>query len=307
MMLARLEDSVREEIETPPRAVVGSSGPRVRGLLVALLALAPLTGCANTHGAMSDKVDEGVAHEIAARDFERAKAFPKAAETYAQSHGAFVEALDIAKVRENLVFICFITSKLSIVSSGEARCVEPTNDPQGSWQRAITLYERAADWAAQVTMLKLKSNALCDQARCRQPDHDAEHGSWEAAGALYAQAAEVCDDLDDDLGRGQALRLQALCLMKGDRSAFTPEATALLTNARRLGDEEANAILLAAGAAPEFCVGCGAGLSTDDRFCRQCGRDRTQAPPEPPRAPHPHPNNPARPGPGGPESRPGQR
>lgn len=241
-----------------------------------LLLLVPLAGgCANSHGSMMEAVDAGVALEQQGRDEERREQFPSAAESFARSQADLDRAVAIAKARQNHVFVSFITTKLSIVSSAQARCLEPKNNPQGSWEQAVALYLQAAAYADQVTMTKLKANAIVDQARCRQPDHDPQ-GSWEKAAALYAKAAAICEGMEDEKGRGEALRLQALCLLQGDRSApLTPESRALLTKARKLGDEQATELLTAAGAAATYCKACGADRREEDRICPQCGRDQT--------------------------------
>lgn len=254
-----------------------------------LLLLPCLAGCASSHGAMTDAVDAGVEHEIAARGLERKREFPAAAERYAASQVELDRAAEIARVRENQVFGSFIGTKLSIVASGQARCLEPRNNPAGSWERARELYVQAADYAEQISMHKLRANAMSDQARCTQPDHDPQ-GSWERAAALYADVVTMLEGLQDDAGRATALRLRALCLMKGDRSAVTPEARLLLIRARKLGDEEASELLAAAGGSLAYCRACGADLREADKFCQQCGLDRTKpvekdAPPETGRAP----------------------
>lgn len=238
--------------------------------------LVPLVGgCANSHGSMMEAVDAGVALEQQARDEERREQFPPAAETYAQAQVTLDEALEIAKVRQNQVFVSFITAKLSIVSSGQARAVEPKNNPAGSWQRARELYLQAAAYADQVTLTKMKANAVVDQARCTQPDNDPQ-GSWEKAGALYEKAAKLCEEMEDEKGRGQALRLQALCLMQGDAQATpSPEARSLLTKARKLGDEQATEILSATGASATFCKACGADRRPEEQICPSCGRDQS--------------------------------
>jgi hypothetical protein len=246
--------------------------------LMVLALLAPLSlagGCANSHGSMMEAADEGVALEEQGRAQERREQFPPAAESFAQSQASLDEALAIAKVRQNHVFISFITTKLAIVSAAQARCVEPKNNPQGSWERAVELYVQSAAYADEVTMTKLKANAVLAQGRCKQPDHDPK-GSWEQAGALYAKAAEICEGMEDEKGRGEALRLQALCLLQGDPAApLTPEARALLVKARKLGDEQAADLLTASGAAATYCKACGADRKPDDKLCPECGRDQS--------------------------------
>lgn len=249
-----------------------------RALALSFLLL--VAGC-TTHGDLLEATDLGIAHEEAARKLERKREFAPAAARFAAAETDFSEALRIAELRENHVFISFITAKLSIVSSGQGRCVQPDNDPQGSWEQAIEHYRRAADYARTVTLLRMVGDAIMNQAYCRRPDNDPQQGSWKAAGELYAEAAKVYEGFGWDEGRAPALREQALCLMEGRRTDFTPEVRLLLERARKLGDEQAADILTLAGGKSAFCPTCGGDMAEGETFCRRCGQ--TPPPPAPPR------------------------
>ena len=244
-----------------------------RAVLVLLLALLG-AGC-SSHSTMMETMDRGLVFEKEGRDLERAGEFSPAAERYAQCAADLEEALRIAEERQNAVFVSMLNAKLSIIASGQGRCAQPDNNPQGSWEQALAHHARAAQLAGGMMFLKMKGNALVDQAQCQQPDRNPQ-GSWAEAVELYAQAAAAYKASDADEELAVALRKQALALMEGDTAkAASPEARALLERARKLGDEDAAQMLSSSGA--RYCAACGGGLEEDARFCPRCGRDQLEA------------------------------
>jgi hypothetical protein len=261
-----------------------------RFLLLCLLVTAP--GCS----AMMETIDRGLALEKEGRTFERASEFAKGRDAYAKAEVELAEGLVLAQGRKQQVFVSLMNHKLSLVSSGQARCVRPDNDPTGSWDAAMALFEQAGEYAMRSAFLKLKMLSVCDRADCLRPDKNPE-STWEKAAATYAEAAKISKDIDDDEGRGMALRLQAICLMEGKTDAKPNKVVKrLLQKARKLGDEDAADMLLETDEG-QFCVSCGSGLDAGTKFCGRCGAD--QAPPVKKKAEQPtmdqrHPNDPGR-------------
>ncbi|RMG15269.1 MAG: zinc ribbon domain-containing protein [Planctomycetota bacterium] len=247
-----------------------------RWFLVLVLFVA---GC--QHREMLKETDQGRLLEKEARTLQRSGAYAEAARNYALAAERYERALDIATERQNEVFSSFLSTKLSIVTRGEADCVRPDRDGEGSWERAYELYGRAAEHAEAVSMLKLKGLARSGQAECRRPDLNPQ-GDWGEAARLYEEAAALAEDYKGAKERGEALRWEAICLSKGQTEDLSREARRMLERARDLGDEEAARIL--AQAKGHYCRACGEPLEAEQRFCGRCGQDQTKPVRPPPEA-----------------------
>jgi tetratricopeptide (TPR) repeat protein len=250
----------------------------MRSLLPVLLLLSLSTGCTS----MMDYVDSGRAHEKEARDLQRDGNYAEAIPGYAAASVDYQQGLEIAEDKERVVFVSFINTKLAIVTHGEGVCTLPSNNPAGEWERARGLFDQAAKYAREVSMLRLMRNARFMEAFASRPDQ-APDGEWKRAHDLYAEAARLAKDYENDEERAEALREQAVCLLEGKLEQLTPEARKLLVEARTLGDTR-SAELLGADKG-RFCRGCGGALESEARFCPNCGQD--QAEPEKPQEPDP--------------------
>jgi len=253
-------------------------------LLLLPLALLTLNGCA--HSQMMERMEAGEVLEKEGRDLERSLEFAQAAEKYEQSEVDYAASRVIAVESKTQVFISHVDLKLSIVSTGQARCLQPDNNPAGSWERAIELYARAERHATDGTFLKMKANSVSAQALCLRPDKN-PRGDWEQARAMYERSAKLHDGFEDEKGRGEAIRNQVFCMVQGDfdRLDDVEGARRLLERARKLGDEQAADLLVDSGAA--YCSACGSGIGPDDKHCPKCGQDQR----EPVKKPEQEPKN----------------
>ncbi len=243
-----------------------------RFLLLCLLVTAP--GCS----AMMETIDRGLALEKEARTLERSGEFAKGGDTYAKAEIELTEGLVLAKGRKQQVFVSLMNHKLSLVSSGQGRCARPDNNPAGSWEAATQHFTRAGDYATRSAFHKLIMLSVCDRADCLRPDKNPS-GSWEKAAATYAEAAAMSRKIDDDEGRGMALRQQAICLMEGKKDAKPNKVVLrMLQKARKLGDEDAADMLalLTESDHGSYCVACGNGLGQGTKFCGKCGADQAK-------------------------------
>ena len=168
-------------------------------------------GCSSS--GMMETMDRGIELEIAGRKLERGGEHAGAVAKYSAALKDFQRSLEIAKDRKNRVFQSFLLAKLSIVESGQGRCLQHDNNPQGSWEQAIERYRASGLWAVEGQFLKMKENAISSEAFCLRPDKNPK-GSWKRAATSYGQVVKLAKTFGDDEGRGIALRNQAFCLWR---------------------------------------------------------------------------------------------
>ena len=101
---------------------------------------------------MMERLDEAEAFENEAVTLERREQYPAAAKSYAQSEEKLALALENAKERNVEVFVSFITAKLSSVSAGQGRCIQPNLNAKGSWKKAREHFARSGEYAVSVTL-----------------------------------------------------------------------------------------------------------------------------------------------------------
>jgi len=210
--------------------------------------------------------DEGLALEEQALRAEQAGQPSEALARFRAGEAKFREALALAEADRNATTLRYTRMKLAHVLAGQGRAQEPSANPAGSWRDARAAYAAAAEFAGADRFLKLTRQYTLAEAACARPDRNPA-GSWPDAAALYARAADLAARYDDDEGQGEALRLQASCVLEGRRAPLNAEAQALLEQARRLGDALAEEWLEEGGA----CGQCQARLPAGAKFCPQCG------------------------------------
>jgi hypothetical protein len=245
--------------------------------LLLLFGLVCSTGCTST----LDIVDEALVHERRGSDAKERERWDEAAGHYAEGMVVMARAYDSAAEEGIAVWTSFCTAKLSTMAKFRAYCRRPDVNTGGDWEEARALYVDSSGYARRGGFLAMERLGLKGQAECRRPDMNPK-GTWESARELYEKGAALSKQYDDDSGRAEMCRLQALCLMEGDLSKkLSPAALKLLQRSRKLGDEESAEIL--SDSQFSFCKACGAVLpAEDDRYCKKCGHDQTK-PGKPPK------------------------
>lgn len=241
--------------------------------LFALLSFVLLAGAGcSSHYDMQDLDAEGEVFLKEARLQQRAEHYSKASGLYGQANEKFEAAHVIAEERSNNTIGGHLRLKIAIVYSQQAECSRPDTDASGDWDRARELYQEAETWALRGNFLRMQRDMIVGEAECLRPDNNPQ-GSWEQAAQRYEKAVKISDEIEDEEGKGAALRAQAICLLEGPNlDRLTEPVKKLLVEANRLGDKRAAELLAETG--ERFCRHCSKAMPVEVRFCPKCGGDQ---------------------------------
>lgn len=235
------------------------------------LLLGATLGC-SSHYDMQDLDEEGQVFLKEARLQHRSENYGKAAGLFSQANEKFNAAHEISVERNNNTIGGHLRLKIAIVYSEQADCIRPDVDPKGDWDKAMALYQDAAAWSLRGNFVRMQRDMIVKQAECLRLDNNPQ-GSWAEAAKRYEKAVKLSTEIEDEEGKGVALRCQALCLLEGPNLDRLDEHTKkLLVEANKLGDKGAAELLAQTG--ERFCRHCSSSMPQEVRFCPKCGGDQ---------------------------------
>jgi hypothetical protein len=125
---------------------------------------------------------------------------------------------------------------------GEAQCLQPERNPDGSLHEAIPLYAEAAGLFERHGLFESQALAQQAQAEAVRPDHDRQ-GSWDEARRLYLSAAEAFHASGDAPSHADCLASAARAATQNDPLRTTDASRRLLREAmqayREIGNDAA--------------------------------------------------------------------